>query len=269
MTIIRTDRQSEMRESRYGREVSHIVIHSPEQQRPGTVENTLDYLKRNIRKASYHELLYRNIAYKMVPENMTAWHAGSKTSTLPSGFWGYEVNYRSYGISLWNYAGERPDDETIQTGVERTARAMKFFGRGIDRVVSHGEIDPTRRNDPEGVDMNDFRARSLSYYSAHYSGGSPPATTTERLSLDDENFIAARAREVAFGSAAVGTALYDSIVADGLYPNSPERWGAAISGTMVAFRHAETWDGARRFVYYILVPSDGGAWGEVYRKEIV
>jgi hypothetical protein len=54
--------------------------------------------------------------------------------------------------------------EDYETLLERVLEAMirmrfkaRFGTKAHERVVAHRETDPTRRQDPDGVDMNQFR----------------------------------------------------------------------------------------------------------------
>src|SRR5690606_37598702 len=100
-----------------------------------------------------------------------AWHAGTNINDALYG------NYYSIGIEAGNNGvGERWPQRQLDAYVALCGELAKAFGLSADRVRGHKEIAPSRKIDPAGINMNDFRARVRSYMNR--SGGSPAAPKT-------------------------------------------------------------------------------------------
>lgn len=142
-------------QSRQGRTEEYCVIHTSEGN--GTWKQALDYLISNDRDVSAHLLVGPNKVAVLVPDHLAANHAGYETVKLPNGARGNEGNLQTFGIEMLNKAGQKPDDATITNGIMAAARWCRRTGKPSSRVISHQEIDGTRRSDPTGVKIAWFR----------------------------------------------------------------------------------------------------------------
>lgn len=150
------DHPSQHWSPRDGRKPRYIVIHSTETPADGTTAGTLQYLTQNDRQVSIHELIMPgHPVYRMVPDDRAAHHVGY--ATLPNGAGGFEANLQTWGEELYNVAGRPVDKETRDRGVARAAEACKRLGLTSAEVLGHREVDPARRSDPTGIDMDAFR----------------------------------------------------------------------------------------------------------------
>lgn len=143
--------------SRQGQRVKYIILHSTATPVGGTLESTANYLKQNERGVSIHELVGANIVYKMVADSNAAHHAESDTARLPGGEPNYLNNELTWGIEAFQIADTPVAPLVARTMLERVVEACRRLGIPSSRVLGHREIDPTRRSDPLGVDMVQFR----------------------------------------------------------------------------------------------------------------
>lgn len=98
-----------------------------------------------------------------------AWHAGSNINDALYG------NYYSIGIEAGNNGvGERWPDVQVRVYVALCAELCRAFGLPASRVMGHKEIAPSRKIDPAGINMHDFRSRVAAYLN-NGGGGAAPA----------------------------------------------------------------------------------------------
>jgi len=128
-----------------GEAVDILVLHYTEL----PLEESLDILRdgaRELRVSSHYVLDLDGTAYRLVPEDRTAWHAGKS-------WWrGREsLNGTSIGIEIVNLHGDRHDypreqiDALIELCHEIVARHPAIVPRN---VVGHSDIAPQRKVDP-------------------------------------------------------------------------------------------------------------------------
>lgn len=138
--------------------IKYIVVHSTATPPGGTVKGTANYLRQNDRQVSVHEFVSADTIYRMVPDESAAHHCGSFSAQLPGGEPNSLNNQLTWGIEAYQIAGAPVAPEVVEILLERVVAACRRLGIPSTRVVSHAEIDPTRRTDPVGVDINAFRA---------------------------------------------------------------------------------------------------------------
>lgn len=132
-----------------------IVIHAT----GGT--NSLDWLSTTspaTAPVSIHRLVAKDgTIYKIVPDDVTAYHAGpSHVGPLPGD--GQNVNNWSLGIELENRNDGRDLYPTAQLD-SAAAQVVEWWGAyGLLPIVAHAWID-ARKHDPAGLDWQDFYRR--------------------------------------------------------------------------------------------------------------
>lgn len=141
-------------QSRRTRAVTAIVLHADAS---GTVESSLDWIRRAESKVSYHVLIGRSgVVYSVVHPDRQAWHAGVSE-------WAGEklVNRFSVGVSLSNRNDGVEPYPASQVGaaVDVCVALCKHYTVPVERIVTHALIAPTRKTDPKGLDLDAFRAK--------------------------------------------------------------------------------------------------------------
>lgn len=143
---------------RLGEKVRYIIVHSTASP-PGDPWNTLRYLRENDRGVSVHELALPGHVYRMVTDERAAHHCYSESVVFPGG-----ESYNLANSITWGIEGYQMKDEDVQQNVviamvEHVAYACRRLRIPVSQVLGHREIDPRRRSDPVGIDMDEFRAR--------------------------------------------------------------------------------------------------------------
>lgn len=94
--------------------------------------------------------------YKILPEEWTAYHAGTGTINHygPSGNYKTNFNYVSLGIELERYGNEPITDYQYQESAGLVAEWWSMLG--YKPFISHQDVDPTRRSDPVYFDWSIF-----------------------------------------------------------------------------------------------------------------
>ena len=238
------DRFSVHSSSRQGHEVRYIIAHSTASPVGVPAGNTLDFLVGpNDRQVSAHELVMPGgQVFRLVPDERAAHHCGSESVSFPDGTPGFLANRITWGIEAFQVAGRPVGEEVLATMIERIAAACRRLGLDSSRVLGHREIDPGRRDDPVGADMDELRA----------------AVDDALLgTLLKETLLAeAEARQaMRFNPNA---ALQSRIFAHGFVPNSPE-FDVEIGGLPYRAQRAEHLGTGRVRVYYAQVPN----WNDV------
>jgi len=234
------DRPSVHWSDRQGQVVRYIIVHSTESPVGAPAENTLNYLVGpNDRGVSAHELvLPGDRVYRLVPDERAAHHCESATVTFPDGTPANLANEITWGIEAYQVVGRPVGVDVLATTTQRVVAACRRLRLDASQVLGHREIDPTRRSDPVGVDMDQFRA----------------AVTRELLK--DALLAEAEARQVIQFNP--NAALQQRIFADGFVPNSPE-FDVQVSGVTYRAQRAEHLGTGKVRVYYARV----GDWGNV------
>lgn len=229
--------------------VAYIIVHTTQTPTGGTPVGTLRYLEKNERQVSCHELVVPGEVYQMVPDSLAAHHAGY--ATLPDGTTGLAANQKSWGIELFNFGQRRPQESIVVMGLERVAEACKRFGLKAERVLGHREVDPTRRTDPDGIDMEWFRSEVAKRLGA---GAPSPADDPLARRLHES------ANKVRVIEANFTAALLMRILEDGFIPTSNEYTMRDDDNNSYIAQRAESRHGVR--VYYCPV----GQWDQVAWK---
>ncbi len=125
-----------------------IVIHATA---TNTLEETFRYLiySKAPNRVSAHYVIDRDgTVYKLVDEEMAAWHAGL------SEWQGHKnVNNRSIGVEFQcpkvgeNELGDFTDEQ-IGAGILLCSAIMERWGIALSNVVRHSDIAPNRKVDP-------------------------------------------------------------------------------------------------------------------------
>lgn len=105
---------------------------------------------------SAHYLVQRDVVYRLVAEDLEAWHAGRIAGTpttplydgqqLPDGTWLPNPNSESIGIEMEGYAALDVDPLTIRTTAE-LIWDIRERHPGLP-IVNHWELSPGDRTDP-------------------------------------------------------------------------------------------------------------------------
>lgn len=244
------DLWSDHHSSRAGQAVKYVVLHSTASPAGSTLANTAQYLKQNERGVSIHELVGDNTVYRMVADNRAAHHCESETARLPGGEPGYLNNELTWGIEGFQIGTTPVTAAVARLMLDRVVLACRRLGVPSARVISHQEIDPTRRTDPLGINMTQFRAAVAE---ALGETAPPDNTALKRALLEEaERKIALRFNP----SAALQRAIFAGDM-DQFTPNSPE-FTVTHEGKNYVAQRSENGRGAVR-VFYAQV----GDWGNV------
>ena len=235
------DRPSVHWSDRQGQQVRYIIVHSSASPVGVPAENTLDYLVGpNERGVSAHELvLPGGQVYRLVPDERAAHHCWSESVRFPDGTPSHLANETTWGIEAYQVNGKPVSKEILDTVVERVAAACRRFELDSSHVLGHREIDPDRRQDPVGVDMDELRG-----------------AVTQML-LRDVLLAEAEAHQlIRFNPDA---ALQMRIFADSFVPNSPE-FDIQIGPVWYRAQRAEHLGTGQVRVYYAEIPDWSHVW---------
>jgi len=229
------DRFSVHWSDRAGQQVRYIIVHSTASPVGAPAENTLRYLVGpNERRVSAHELvLPEGQVYRLVADERAAHHCESESVHFPDGTPAHLANEVTWGIEAYQVSGRPVGEEVLATTTERVAAACSRFGLDSSRVLGHREIDPSRRQDPVGVDMDELRA-------------AVDKVLPESVLLAEGEVH----QVIQFNPNA---ALQQCIFADGFVPNSPE-FEVQIGGIQYLGQRAEHLGTGKVRVYYAEVP---------------
>lgn len=135
--------------------VSAIVLHADASSR---VESSIDWIRREESKVSYHLLIGRNgTVFQAVHPDRRAWHAGT------SRYDGVDnVNDFAVGVCLSNRNDGVEPYPMAQQGAAADVCAVLcgVYGIPVDRITTHAAIalPAGRKTDPRGLDVDAFRA---------------------------------------------------------------------------------------------------------------
>ena len=144
---------------RVGERARYVIVHSTDSPTNSTPAGTAEYLARNERLVSIHELVNPEATYVMVPDELAAHHAGADSARLPDGTRGSAVNRASWGIEIFQWTGQPCAPALVERAAVRAADACRRLGIPAANVLQHREVDPGRRSDAVGVDAGAFRGR--------------------------------------------------------------------------------------------------------------
>lgn len=181
MTSIDTSRRSPNHSSRGGHPIGMIVMHAT----GGSAASALNWLCAPASQVSSHVVIDKSgHIYELVPDDLTAWHAGVSQwrglevwGTAPDGRRIPSINPVSLGIELENAdTGHDPYPEAQLVAAawlcrEKIARyqiTRANVARHLDVAIPHG-----RKSDPAGLDWDAFLARVFT----------PPAPVTPAAGL--------------------------------------------------------------------------------------
>jgi len=243
--IMVVDKPSQHHSSRGGQSVRWIIVHSTDSPATSTPDGTGRYLQQNDRQVSVHEYVAgATEVWRMVADDRAAHHCESASARFPDGTATSLANEVTWGIEGFQRSGQAVDERIVEAMAQRVAEACRRLRLGADRVLAHREIDPGRRGDPVGVDMDAFRARV-----AGILGG---GAALDRAGLLTE---AAQRQAIRLNPSA---AIQRVITAAGFVPTSGEFDWSDASGHYVAQRAESLATGEVR-VYY----AKKGDWGRV------
>jgi hypothetical protein len=234
--------------ARLGQQVRYIIVHSTASPVGAPAQNTLKYLVGpNARRVSAHELvLPGRRAYRLVPDESAAHHCESETVRFPDGTPAHLANEITWGIETYQVSGRPVGEEVLDTTIERVATACRRFELGSSHILGHREIDPDRRQDPVGVDMDALRAavdRVLQ--------GDVFLADVDEVSL--RNVLLAEAEVHQTIQLNPIAALQSRIFADGFVPTSPE-FDTQVNSVQYRAQRAEHLGTGQVRVYYAKVP---------------
>lgn len=154
---------------RHAARIIFIIVHDPV---AGSVPGLLSYLRSNDRKVAYDEVQEPGAPVKVHrisrDENWVG-HAGfgtatdATTGTVYGLAAGGNLNPVSLGYCLFKHRDDNgPFSEPMLTAaVTRVADLAREHDVDPQNILSHAEVDPTRRHDPRGLSMPWFRARVI------------------------------------------------------------------------------------------------------------
>lgn len=152
------DRPSAHYSARRGHGVKWLVVHSTASAPEAGPENTGRFLQQNTRGVSVHEYIAPGEVWRMVPDNYAAHHAETLSVVWPDRTPWSLSNEVSWGAELYQVRGQAVPRAVANAAVVRFARACERLGLGVDRILFHRNIDPSRRSDPVGLDLEHFRS---------------------------------------------------------------------------------------------------------------
>ncbi|MBN8837794.1 MAG: N-acetylmuramoyl-L-alanine amidase [Sphingobacteriia bacterium] len=123
------------------RKPSYVIIHHTAQ---NSCEQTLKTFTTPASKVSAHYVICKDgTVHHMLNDYMRAWHAGNSR-------WGnqLDVNSASIGIELDNNGFESFDSLQINSLLSLLTKLKKEYGIPTANFIGHGDIAPTRKNDP-------------------------------------------------------------------------------------------------------------------------
>lgn len=133
--------------------ITAIVLHADASSR---VASSLDWVRRAESKVSYHVLVGREgDIYAVVNPDRKAWHAGVSTFAGQS-----DCNRFSVGVCLSNRNDgvERYPLAQLSAAADVCAVLCGWYGIPIERITTHAHVAPTRKTDPQGLDLSTFHA---------------------------------------------------------------------------------------------------------------
>ena len=193
--------------SRQGQRAKYVILHSTATPVGGSLESTATYLKQNDRGVSIHELVGTNTVYRMVADDKAAHHCESETARLPGGEPNYLNNELTWGIEAFQIADNPVAPDVARLLLERTVEACRRLQIPSSRVLAHREIDPTRRTDPVGINITQFRAA----VAVALGEGQAPPDSLPFLRVVKERQEIANNPATAFMRAARGMGYYNSL----------------------------------------------------------
>jgi N-acetylmuramoyl-L-alanine amidase len=123
------------------RKPSYVIIHHTAQ---NSCEQTLKTFTTTASKVSAHYVICKDgTVHHMLNDYYRAWHAGISR-------WGnqLDINSASIGIELDNNGFEPFDTLQINSLISLLGKLKKEYGIPTANFIGHGDIAPTRKNDP-------------------------------------------------------------------------------------------------------------------------
>ncbi|SKA10184.1 N-acetylmuramoyl-L-alanine amidase [Sediminibacterium ginsengisoli] len=123
------------------RKPNYVIIHHTAQ---NSCEQTLKTFTLPRTAVSAHYVICRTgTLHHMLNDYLRAWHAGNSK-------WGgsTDINSNSIGIELDNNGFEYFDSLQINSLISLLGRLKKEYGIPAANFIGHGDIAPTRKNDP-------------------------------------------------------------------------------------------------------------------------
>lgn len=158
-----------------GKVRSVVAHHDAARQSPSTFNTVIRDGHSTLDGPLAHFALRRDGTIHVVAAGL-CWHAGTNINP-----WLYG-NSHSIGIEAGNDGlGEPWPQRQLDAYVALCAELTKEFNLKPKRVRGHKEIAPSRKIDPNGINMNWFRSRVAQYL----KGGQKKASHSSRLLLED------------------------------------------------------------------------------------
>lgn len=123
------------------RKPNFVIIHHTAQ---NSCEQTLKTFTLTRTQVSAHYVICRDgIVHHMLNDYMRAWHAGNSK-------WGNvtDINSSSIGIELDNNGFEIFSDAQVNSLISLLGKLKKDYAIPTSNFIGHGDIAPTRKNDP-------------------------------------------------------------------------------------------------------------------------
>lgn len=142
---------------RLGHRPKFIVLHTTEGNEGTTMDDTVDFLTENTRLVSTHWLMGEGRIIRMVRDERAAHTSESPTSQLPDGSPPWQTNERTLNLEMFRNVNTTVLNVDLRNSIFAARDWCVLHNLPVAAIISHRQIDPSRRNDPVGVDMLAFR----------------------------------------------------------------------------------------------------------------
>jgi len=132
--------------------IKYIVCHDTGNDSASALDNA-DYYTRSagVMEASAHAFIDDKGIIEVIPLDEKAWHVRYSAGIAPNVAGSY-ANDCSLGIELcYSTRGKFSSTEAYKNYVEYVAMLLEKYNLGTEHLVSHSQLDPTRRTDPHNA----------------------------------------------------------------------------------------------------------------------
>lgn len=129
--------------------VKFIVCHDTGNDGSTALQNVNYYINSaNEMSASAHAFVDATGVIECIPLDEKAWHVQYQ-APIDNQMFGYEANDCAIGVELcYSTKGVFDSKLAYQNYVEYVTSLLKKYNLGVDKLVGHYTLDPTRRTDP-------------------------------------------------------------------------------------------------------------------------
>lgn len=132
--------------------IKYIVCHDTGNDSASALDNA-DYYTRSagVMEASAHAFIDDKGVIEVIPLDEKAWHVRYSAGIAPNVAGSY-ANDCSIGIELcYSTRGKFSSTEAYKNYVQYIAMLLEKYNLGTEHLVSHSQLDPTRRTDPHNA----------------------------------------------------------------------------------------------------------------------